>query len=185
MSSAINAVRAVFRRIRAIAFVAFLKTVYGSRIGFKGLPILGGKIYISIFLSGKVRIGKALSVRRGFEIRSTGLVEIGDGCFFNNYCTLTALDRITIGNDCIFGERVSVFDHDHGFRKKGELFKNQDYTVRDVSIGNNVWVGSNVTILKGVHIGDNCVIGANCVVYKDVPANTLVKMKTTYDFVGI
>lgn len=42
-----------------------------------------------------------------------------------------------------------------------------------VRIGNNVWVGANVTILPGVSIGDNAIIAAGAVVTKDVPANML------------
>jgi len=39
---------------------------------------------------------------------------------------------------------------------------------QDVIIGNDVWLGSNVTILKGVHVADHCVIAAGAVVTKDV-----------------
>ena len=42
-----------------------------------------------------------------------------------------------------------------------------------VRIGNNVWVGANVTILPGVSIGDNAIIAAGAVVTKDIPANML------------
>ncbi|MGN1250139.1 MAG: DapH/DapD/GlmU-related protein, partial [Candidatus Spyradocola sp.] len=38
-----------------------------------------------------------------------------------------------------------------------------------VTIGNDVWLGANVTICPGVTIGDGCVIGAGAVVTKDVP----------------
>ncbi|MGO2048604.1 MAG: DapH/DapD/GlmU-related protein, partial [Brachybacterium tyrofermentans] len=43
-----------------------------------------------------------------------------------------------------------------------------------VTIGNNVWIGANVTILPGVTIGDDAVIAAASVVTKDVPAKALV-----------
>ncbi len=39
----------------------------------------------------------------------------------------------------------------------------------DTVIGNDVWIGQNVTFLPGVHIGDGCIIGANSVVAKDIP----------------
>ena len=46
--------------------------------------------------------------------------------------------------------------------------------IEPVSIGDDVWVGGNVTILPGVHIGNNVIIAAGAVVTKDVPDNTLV-----------
>lgn len=36
-------------------------------------------------------------------------------------------------------------------------------------IGNDVFIGANVTILDGVHVGDGVVIGAGAVVTKDIP----------------
>ena len=39
----------------------------------------------------------------------------------------------------------------------------------DTIIGNDVWIGQNVTILSAVHIGDGAIIGANSVVAKDIP----------------
>ena len=39
----------------------------------------------------------------------------------------------------------------------------------DTVIGNDVWIGQNVTVMPGVHIGDGAIVGANSVVAKDVP----------------
>lgn len=39
----------------------------------------------------------------------------------------------------------------------------------DTIIGNDVWIGQNVTVMPGVHIGDGSIIAANSVVTKDVP----------------
>jgi virginiamycin A acetyltransferase len=41
-------------------------------------------------------------------------------------------------------------------------------------IGNDVWIGQNVTILPGVHIGDGAIIGLNSVVGSDVAPYTIV-----------
>lgn len=40
----------------------------------------------------------------------------------------------------------------------------------DTVVGNDVWIGQNVTVLPGVHIGDGAIIAANSVITKDVPA---------------
>lgn len=42
-----------------------------------------------------------------------------------------------------------------------------------VKIGNNVWLGENVTILKGVTIGNNVIIGIGSIVTKDIPSNSV------------
>ena len=41
-------------------------------------------------------------------------------------------------------------------------------------VGNDVWIGQNVTVLPGVHIGDGAIVGANSVVSKDVPPYHIV-----------
>ena len=42
-----------------------------------------------------------------------------------------------------------------------------------IRIGNNVWIGCNVTIIGGVTIGNDVVIGAGSVVTHDIPDGTL------------
>ena len=42
-----------------------------------------------------------------------------------------------------------------------------------IHIGENVWLGANVTVLGGVTIGDNAVIAAGAVVTKNIPPNTV------------
>ncbi len=45
---------------------------------------------------------------------------------------------------------------------------------KPINIGNDVWIGGNVTILPGGTIGNNVVVAAGAVVTKDVPDNCLV-----------
>ena len=50
--------------------------------------------------------------------------------------------------------------------EKGNYFLTQG---AEVTIGDDTWIGGNVTILPGVHIGANVVIGAGSVVTRDIP----------------
>ncbi|MBP5342318.1 helix-turn-helix domain-containing protein [bacterium] len=43
----------------------------------------------------------------------------------------------------------------------------------DTVVGNDCWIGQNVTILPGVHIGNGVIIGANSVVTKDLPSYSI------------
>ena len=44
----------------------------------------------------------------------------------------------------------------------------------DTIIGNDVWIGMNVTIMPGVHIGDGAIIATNSTVTKDVEPYAIV-----------
>ena len=113
-----------------------------------------------------------------FSTQSGGCLIIGDNTFFNHHCQVISRGSVSIGKNCIFGPFVSIYDHDHEFGAEGVL-KNQ-YKVRDVSIGDNCWVGEKVTILRGTTIGEGCVIGAGCIVSGNIPPHTLVKPQRDY-----
>ncbi|MGN0453958.1 MAG: acyltransferase [Ruminococcus sp.] len=151
-----------------------------------GLKIIKGKNHIKATIKkaaykliyGKhLRMGKGVTFRRGFTlcIEKEGRVSIGNDCFFNNYCSVNSLKEVKIGDNCIFGENVKIYDHNHKFRDKSLPIKDQGYSSSAVEIGSDCWIGSNVVILKGVKIGSHCVIGANCLIYGDIPENTVVK----------
>lgn len=40
----------------------------------------------------------------------------------------------------------------------------------DTVVGNDVWIGQDVTVMPGVHIGDGAIIAAESVVTRDIPA---------------
>ena len=128
------------------------------------------------FGNSKLVIGKHVTFRKGFSVMidKGGIINIGNNVFFNNYCTLDAVQQIIIGDGTIFGEGVKIYDHNHRYRDTTVPIKEQGYTSSPVKIGNHCWIASNVVILKGVNIGNNCVIGAGCVIYKDIPDNTVV-----------
>ena len=148
----------IIYHVQAIVWMWFLKLFY--RFG-------GGARFI---------VGKHVSFRKGFSmmIGKNGEVNIGNNVFFNNYCSLNAIERIIIGDGTIFGENVKVYDHNHCYQDPNVPIKEQGFTSAPVNIGKHCWIASNVVILKGVTIGDNCVIGAGCVIYKDVPEESVM-----------
>ena len=149
------------------------KILYGSRIQMAKINSLKGRIEIDLFSAAKCRIGNFLMTAGPFYIKCTDKAEItiGDNCFFNHNCSLTAAENIVIGNQCMFANNFVVVDHDHD-RKDGKILK--ELVSAPVKIGNNVWCGANVTVLKGVTIGDGAVIAAGSVVNRDVAAYSVV-----------
>jgi len=97
--------------------------------------------------------------------------EIGSHCYFNHHLSIGDSGLITIGDYVLMGPYVGLYTARHPLdsQKRKEGWQ----TVREIHIGNNVWIGANCTILGGVTIGDNVVIGAGSLVTKDIPANSL------------
>lgn len=142
------------------------------------------KWFYSLIFRGKVKFGKGFTFRKGFNlsIEGNGNIEIGTKCFFNNYCSINSLDKISIGDNSIFGENVKLYDHNHRFADISKGIMEQGYTSEPIIIGKNCWIGSNVTILRGVTIGDNVIVGAGCLINKDIPCNTIVKNQNSLLF---
>lgn len=95
------------------------------------------KIFYKIIYGKHIKFGKGITFRKGFSlvIEDGAFVTIGDGCFFNNYCSINAKKRIDIGNNCLFGENVKIYDHNHIFKYKEELIKKQGFTHKPILIG--------------------------------------------------
>ena len=100
-------------------------------------------------------------------------ITIGNETIFSNDITIIANEEIWIGTKCLIGDRVTMIDHDaHEINPLTR--RNSAGSSKPIIIGNNVWIGSLVTILKGVSIGNNSIVAANSVVTKDVPDNVIV-----------
>jgi len=92
--------------------------------------------------------------------------------FFANFC-LTILDEayVTFGDDCFVGPNVSIYTACHS-TDSVERNSRKEWA-EPVTIGDNVWLGGNVTIVPGVNIGNNVTVGAGSVVTKDIPDNEI------------
>jgi acetyltransferase-like isoleucine patch superfamily enzyme len=100
------------------------------------------------------------------------LVSIGRRCSFSNNVSIISRSSITIGDDCLIGDRVTIVDSDF-HEISPELRHNGSGLTKPVVIEDNVWIGSDVTILKGVKIGKDSVIGAGSLVTKDIQTRVI------------
>lgn len=110
-----------------------------------------------------------------FEARSpNAVIEIGDHTVLNNRTVLISEGGgISIGKDCLIGTSLQIYDTYFHTTDPALRHKEVPKPCR-VIVGDNVFIGSDVTILKGVHIGNNCVVGAGSVVTKSFPDNLLI-----------
>ena len=85
----------------------------------------------------------------------------------NRTGTLRIGDNFHSGEDCLI---VTQNHRYHG----DALPYDAAYDLLPVTVGDNVWFGSRVTVLGGVTIGEGAIVQAASCVVKDVPAGAIV-----------
>jgi virginiamycin A acetyltransferase len=100
---------------------------------------------------------------------------IGDQLIIGKFCMIASnvtfimnganhlTDSISSYPFAIFGDHWSGAMEGKSYPTKG-----------DTIIGNDVWIGFNVTIMPGINIGDGAIIAANSTITKDVQPYTIV-----------
>ena len=110
------------------------------------------------------KIGNNCFIGPFVEIQKDAI--IGDDTRVQSHCFIC--DGVTIGKHCFIG---------HGTTFTNDLFVDspnfESWIKRETKIGNDVRIGSNVTLLP-ITVGDNAIIGAGAVVTKDVLAKCVV-----------
>ncbi|OHT01072.1 transferase [Tritrichomonas foetus] len=96
----------------------------------------------------------------------------GKGCYMNYGCTILDVNKVTIGDNCLFGPQVCLYTATHPTDVRERLLGPE--LGLPIKIGNNCWIGGSAVICPGVTIGDNVVVAAGAVVTKDIPSNVIV-----------
>ncbi len=94
-------------------------------------------------------------------------ISIGDNFYANFDCIMLDTANIKIGDNVFFGPKVNIYTACHPIY--APVRNEQLEYAKEVTIGDDVWIGGNVTINPGVHIGSNVVIGSGSVVTGDIP----------------
>ena len=182
------------RKVDSSASVSVLSKVTKSSIG-PGCIIARGSRVLRSTLGEKCEVGRRVNIKGSTLCGFNGVaprarlknVSLGVYSYISKE---TSLVDISIGKFCSIGKGVKnhlgnhpsrVFVSSHpafyspnaptGSFVKDEYFKEFG---KNVSIQNDVWIGSGALLMDGVTVGNGAIVGARSVVTKDVPPYAIV-----------
>ena len=117
-------------------------------------------------------VGKNPVIYPGFNCDFLKNISVGDNFFVHNNVTILGGGKVTIGNNV----EIMPYSFITTTKLSTSPKKRREHLALEspVTIGNDVWIGSRVTIFPGVTIGNNVLITLGTVVTQDVPDNSLV-----------
>jgi acetyltransferase-like isoleucine patch superfamily enzyme len=147
---------------------------------FRGLP------RVQVRDRGSIKIGQHFTANSHWRFNSLGIVQpvtlktvrpgatltIGDRVGVSG-SSISAANRITIGDDVLIGTGCLITDSDAHPVRFADRTDHSLVGTAPVTIHSGVFIGARCIILKGVTIGRESVIGAGSVVSKDVPAQVV------------
>jgi len=133
---------------------------------FSPLPCYGFRRWLLKVFGCK--LGKQVIVHPRARLHFPWRIEIGDYSWIGDDAWLYSVAPIKIGEQTIISQKsfLCTAGHDH----HDPHFK----TTHDpITVGNGVWIATDVYVAPGVTIGDNAVIGARSSVFQDMPAGMM------------
>lgn len=102
---------------------------------------------------------------------------IGENCHIGDSVHISAVQRVQIGDDCLFASHIFISDNSHGDTVSMSPDSHPEIrslVAKPVSIGDRVWIGEGVSVLMGASIGSGSIVGANTVVTGQFPDNCIL-----------
>jgi len=154
----------ILRLLSAIAYDGFARNVHTMVPGGHRLRArLAGLLCVDVAMSSSIEPGVHLS--RGLVVRDGA--GIGAGTWFLGAGRITLGCRLKMGPQCMF------ITNDHPIPPDGQTFSDVPISLKEIVVGDDVFLGARTVILPGVHIGDGVAVGAGSVVARDLPAGAI------------
>lgn len=161
------------------------------------------KIYMSPSQKYDRVINKEINISRKFSSEpycsynnGFSVVSLGSFSYFNSVVPANDLN-MSVGRYCSIGDNLSILGINHPidrFTTSSVSYDNRANICRDlledsnfkqkenpnisndksIVIGNDVWIGSKVTLSRGIKINDGAIIASGSIVTKDVPPYAIV-----------
>lgn len=140
---------------------------YGEKVFIESPDIIEGAEYIS--LEDNVSIGSKCWLLAYKQGNDEPVLNISKGSVIGRFSHIVSMKKVIIEENVLIADKVYISDNIHSYENTHNPIINQPIKFkREVIIGQNSWIGENVSIV-GAKIGKHCVIGTNSFVNSDIP----------------
>ena len=115
--------------------------------------------------------GENLYIEPPFRCDYGANIYVGNNFYANFECIILDQCPIRIGDNVLFGPRVSLYSAGHPI--DAQIRNSYLEFGKPITIGSDVWGGGDTVILGGLTVGSNVVIGAGSVVTEDIPPDCI------------
>jgi putative colanic acid biosynthesis acetyltransferase WcaF len=145
------------------AFVVVLwQVVQATLFGLSPQPLFAWRRWLLRIFGAK--IGRKVLIRPTARVTYPWKVEIGDFSWVGDHVEIYSLDRISIGCHSVISQRSYLCSAAHDMNDV-----RFSYITAPISIGDQVWIASDVFVSPGVTIGNGAVVGLRSTVFNDIP----------------
>ncbi|WXR63032.1 acyltransferase [Peptostreptococcaceae bacterium AGR-M142] len=117
---------------------------------------------------------KNVDIMKKTKIHNRDKIIFGDYVYVGPECEFMGAGGIEIGNNVIFGPKVSIWSENHNFRSRFMVPYDDELIAKPVIIGDNVWCGYDVKITPGTKVGEGAIIGMGAVIRGEIPPCAIV-----------
>lgn len=164
----------IFFKIRYKAMDYILRFYWILKLGRLGngsfirsrTRIIGNPRRIRIGNNFKVYEDCIIAVGKGeIEIGDNGLLGVGTYINCGN-------EKLKIGNGVAIAPFCKIFTYSHHYNSTNGIINT--YKTGDVTIEDNVLIGTNSIVLPGITIGRSSIVAANSLIIKDIEPHSIV-----------
>ena len=153
-------------RGRPAWFVQLWWLVQGSLLAWSPQFLYGWRRYL-LRLFG-AQIGTDVLIRPTVRVTYPWKISIGDYSWIGDDVVLYSLGEIEIGKNTVISQKSYLCTGSHDYNST-----TFDIYAKPISIGDGVWIASDVFVAPGVQIKDECVIGIRSTVLHDLPTGKI------------
>ncbi|MDA9086246.1 acyltransferase [Methylophilaceae bacterium] len=144
-----------------LEYEQFIQFVFSFLPGNLGLLLRSFIYKFFLFNSNNVPF-----IQKNVVFVHSNRIIFGKNLSINSFCYINGIGDLSFGDNVLIGPSVVISSGLHTVENQNTPTILKPTVLKKITIGNDVWIGANVTIMPGVKIDDGSIIGANSVVTK-------------------